>query len=106
MSVPTPVTPSASTPDALLNTYKRAPMEFVRGKGCELFDSEGRAYLDFTAGIAVMAFGHGDAGVAAAMKDAIDTGLIHVSNLFRTPPGEQLAARLVELSFADRVFER
>ena len=104
MSVPTPVTPSASTPDALLNTYKRAPMEFVRGKGCELFDSEGRAYLDFTAGIAVMAFGHGDAGVAAAMKDAIDTGLIHVSNLFRTPPGEQLAARLVELSFADRVF--
>ncbi len=63
-------------------------MEFVRGAGCELFDSEGRAYLDFTAGIAVMALGHGDAGVAAAMRTAIDTGLIHVSNLFRTAPGE------------------
>jgi predicted acetylornithine/succinylornithine family transaminase len=88
----------------LLNTYKRAPMEIVRGAGCELFDSEGRAYLDFTSGIAVMALGHGDAGVAAAMRDALETGLIHVSNLFRTRPGEQLAARLVELSFADRVF--
>lgn len=90
--------------DALLPIYKRAPIEFVRGAGCELFDADGRAYLDFTAGIAVMALGHGDEGVARAIHEALDSGLIHVSNLFRTPPGEALAARLVELSFADRVF--
>jgi predicted acetylornithine/succinylornithine family transaminase len=95
-------TPASS--DALLNTYKRAPMELVRGAGCEVFDADGRAYLDFTAGIAVTALGHGDAGVANAIREALDTGLIHVSNLFRTAPGEELAARLAALSFADRVF--
>jgi len=88
----------------LLNTYKRAPMEIVRGAGSELFDADGRAYLDFTAGIAVMALGHGDEGVANAMREALESGLTHVSNLFRTRPGELLAARLAELSFADRVF--
>ncbi len=89
--------------EALLGLYKRAPMEFVRGDGVELFDSEGRAYLDFTAGIGVNALGYGDEGLREAMHAAAD-GLIHVSNLFRTPPGEQLAARLVELSFAEKVF--
>jgi predicted acetylornithine/succinylornithine family transaminase len=100
MTLPAPTVPS----DALLNTYKRAPMEIVRGAGCELFDADGRAYLDFTAGIAVMALGHGDAGVANAVREALESGLIHVSNLFRSAPGERLAARLVDLSFADRVF--
>ena len=89
--------------EALLGLYKRAPMEFVRGDGVELFDSEGRAYLDFTAGIGVNALGYGDEGLREAMHAAVD-GLIHVSNLVRTPPGEQLAARLVELSFAEKVF--
>jgi predicted acetylornithine/succinylornithine family transaminase len=95
---------TSPTAAALLNTYKRAPMEIVRGAGCELFDAAGKAYLDFTAGIAVMALGHGDAGVAAAMREALDTGLIHISNLYRSEPGEKLAERLVELSFAERVF--
>lgn len=95
---------TSPTSAALLNTYKRAPMEIVRGAGCELFDADGKAYLDFTAGIAVMALGHGDAGVADAVREALDTGLIHISNLFRSAPGEKLAERLVELSFADRVF--
>lgn len=95
---------AADTPGALLNTYRRAPMEIVRGAGCELFDANGRAYLDFTSGIAVTALGHGDAGVAHAIREALDSGLIHVSNLFRTEPGETLAAQLVELSFADQVF--
>ena len=90
--------------NALLNAYKRAPMEIVRGAGCELFDSDGRSYLDFTAGIAVTALGYGDAGVATAMREAMESGLIHVSNLFRTAPGEELAEQLVRLSFADRVF--
>jgi acetylornithine/N-succinyldiaminopimelate aminotransferase len=89
--------------EALLGLYKRAPIELVRGDGVELFDADGRAYLDFTAGIAVNALGYGDDGLKAAIHAAAE-GLIHVSNLFRTAPGEQLAARLVELSFADKVF--
>ena len=88
---------------ALLGLYKRAPVELVRGEGVELFDADGRAYLDFTSGIAVNALGYGDPGLRDALHAAAD-GLIHVSNLFRTAPGEQLAARLVELSFADKVF--
>lgn len=94
----------APTCEALLGTYARPPMTFVRGKGVELFDSEGRAYLDFTSGIAVMALGHDDPGVRAAMQDALDGGLVHVSNLFRTQPGERLAEALVQRSFADKVF--
>jgi len=89
--------------EALLGLYKRAPIELVRGEGVELFDADGRTYLDFTAGIAVNALGYGDEGLREAIHAAAD-GLIHVSNLFRTAPGEQLAARLVELSFADKVF--
>jgi len=89
--------------EALLGLYKRAPMELVRGEGVELFDADGRAYLDFTAGIAVNALGYGDEGLRDAIRAAAD-GLIHASNLFRTAPGEQLAARLVELSFADKIF--
>jgi acetylornithine/N-succinyldiaminopimelate aminotransferase len=89
--------------EALLGLYKRAPIELVRGEGVELFDADGRAYLDFTAGIAVNALGYADEGLREALHTAAD-GLIHVSNLFRTAPGEQLAARLVELSFADKVF--
>ncbi len=90
--------------DALLGTYRRAPMEFVRGEGVRLFDAEGRAYLDFASGIAVNALGYNDAGVRAALQDALGSGLIHTSNLFRTEPGERLADKLVAASFADRVF--
>jgi predicted acetylornithine/succinylornithine family transaminase len=89
--------------DALLPVYKRAPMELVRGRGVMLFDADGKEYLDFTSGIGVNALGYGDPGLRRAIEQAAD-GLIHVSNLFRTAPGEQLAERLVELSFADRVF--
>ncbi len=88
---------------ALLATYARAPMEFVAGEGVELIDADGLRYLDFTSGIAVNALGYGDAGLQDAMRSAA-SGLIHVSNLFRTAPGEQLADFLVEQSFADRVF--
>lgn len=102
MSVMTPPVNTAVTP-SLLPTYKRAPMEFVGGEGVELIDSDGKRYLDFTSGIAVNALGYGDAGLQQAMKQAAD-GLVHVSNLFRTAPGEQLADALVQLSFADRVF--
>ncbi|MBK6487549.1 MAG: acetylornithine transaminase [Gemmatimonadetes bacterium] len=93
----TPVTPS------LLPTYKRAPMEFVRGEGVELIDADGKRYIDFTSGIAVNALGYGDAGLQEAIRHAAE-GLIHVSNLYRTAPGEQLADKFVATSFADRVF--
>ncbi|MBM3885671.1 MAG: aminotransferase class III-fold pyridoxal phosphate-dependent enzyme, partial [Gemmatimonadetes bacterium] len=90
--------------DALLGLYRRAPMEFVRGEGVHLYDAEGAAYLDFTAGIAVNALGYNDAGVKRALLEAAESGVIHVSNLYRTGPGEQLADKLVGASFADRVF--
>lgn len=95
---------SAPTAAPILGTYKRAPMEFVRGEGVELIDSNGKRYLDFASGIAVNALGYGDVGIAHAIDEALSTGLIHTSNLYRTSPGEQLAARLVERSFASKVF--
>lgn len=79
-------------------------MEFVRAEGVRLFDSDGKAYLDFASGIAVNALGYNDAGVNAAIAEASATGLIHTSNLFRTRAGEQLADKLIAASFADRVF--
>ena len=90
--------------DALLGVYRRPPMEIVRGAGVELFDADGKAYLDFVAGIAVNALGYGDEGLERAMREAIECGIVHVSNLYRTAPGERLAEKLVERTFADRVF--
>ena len=98
---------SAGLPEAfesaILGTYKRAPVEFVRGSGVHLYDAEGKAYLDFVSGIAVNALGYDDARLKAAMHAAVD-GLIHTSNLYSTSPGERLAAALVAKSFADKVF--
>jgi predicted acetylornithine/succinylornithine family transaminase len=89
--------------DAVLGTYKRPEMELVRGEGVYLFDAEGNRYLDFVSGIAVNALGYSDAGLRSALHAASD-GLIHTSNLYWTAPGAQLAAKLVEHSFADKVF--
>lgn len=94
----------AAATDALLGTYRRAPMELVRGAGVELFDADGKTYLDFVAGIAVNALGYGDAALEQAMRAALEDGLVHVSNLYRTSAGEQLSLKLAESSFADRVF--
>ena len=89
--------------EAILGTYKRAPVQLVRGEGVFLFDAEGKRYLDFVSGIAVNALGYGDPGLVAAMHAAVD-GLVHVSNLYHTAAGERLAARFVARSFADKVF--
>ncbi|MDQ8153962.1 MAG: acetylornithine/succinylornithine family transaminase [Gemmatimonadota bacterium] len=97
-------TATAIAADAILGTYRRAPMELVRGAGVELFDADGKAYLDFVAGIAVNALGYGDAGLEQAMRDGMTSGMVHVSNLYRTSAGERLSEKLVESSFADRVF--
>ena len=88
----------------ILGTYKRAPMRFVRGAGVELFDEDGKCYLDFASGIAVNALGYGDAGIRDAIETALDAGLVHVSNLYKTEAGERLAHFLVENSFASQVF--
>ncbi|MDP9176089.1 MAG: acetylornithine transaminase [Gemmatimonadota bacterium] len=90
--------------ESVLGTYKRAPMELVRGAGVELFDSNGKTYLDFASGIAVNALGYGDEGIRKAITASLDTGLVHVSNLYRTEPGEDLARFLVNESFAEKVF--
>ena len=89
---------------AILGTYKRPPAEMVRGEGMYLYDAQGKAYLDFASGIAVNAFGYNDAGIACAIRDALQIGMLHTSNLYRTRPGEELAQFLVEHSFASSVF--
>lgn len=88
----------------ILGTYKRAPMRFVRGAGVELFDEDDKCYLDFASGIAVNALGYGDAGIRETIDNVLSTGLVHVSNLYRTDAGERLARFLVENSFASRAF--
>lgn len=87
----------------MVQTYKRAPFVLERGAGMYLYDTEGNQYLDFLAGIAVMALGHSDPGVTAAIQEQAGK-LIHTSNLFYTEPAPRLAERLTALSFADRVF--
>lgn len=94
-------TRAASSP--VVNTYKRAPGEFVSGEGVYLYDAEGKKHLDFVSGIAVNALGYSDPGLVAALRAAAD-GLVHLSNLFETAPATRLAAALVERSFADKVF--
>ena len=93
-----------TTASDIVGTYKRAPMRFVSGSGVELFDDTGKAYLDLSSGIAVNALGYGDAGIRRVMNDVLESGLIHVSNLYRTEAGERLAHFLVENSFASSVF--
>ncbi len=98
------MTALSSDASSLLPTYKRAPMQLVKGEGVELIDSDGKRYLDFASGIAVNALGYGDAGITRTISEALSVGLIHTSNLYRTAAGEELAAKLVERSFASKVF--
>ena len=87
----------------IAKTYNRFPIVITRGKGCTVWDSEGRAYTDFVAGIAVCNLGHAHPGVSKALSDQANT-LFHVSNLYYTVPQVELASWLVDNSFADRVF--
>lgn len=103
----TSATPGGATPTpapVIVGTYKRQKPLFVRGEGVHMIDESGKRYLDFVAGIAVNALGHADPGVMAAMHKAMECGLIHTSNLYRTAPGEQLAQWLVDHTFASSVF--
>ncbi|HEX4629101.1 MAG TPA: acetylornithine/succinylornithine family transaminase [Gemmatimonadales bacterium] len=89
---------------ALLDVYARVGPLLVAGEGVELVGQDGSRYLDFVAGIGVNALGYNHPVVRTAIKRALGAGLVHVSNLFRTEPGERLADELVARSFADRVF--
>ena len=96
--------PASSTPAALLDVYARVGPPLVAGEGVELVAQDGSRYLDFVAGIGVNALGYNHPVLRGAIERALGTGLIHVSNLFRSEPGERLADELVARSFADRVF--
>jgi len=87
----------------IAKTYKRFPIVIAKGSGCTLFDASGRSYTDFVAGIAVCNLGHSHEGVVKAVSNQAQT-LTHVSNLYYTIPQVELAAWLVQQSFADRVF--
>jgi acetylornithine/N-succinyldiaminopimelate aminotransferase len=87
----------------LMRTYKRAPVDFVRGEGALLWDAEDKRYLDFLTGISVCSVGHCHPEVLKAVNEQSHR-LIHVSNLFYTEPMARLAERLSESSLGGRVF--
>lgn len=87
----------------LMHTYARLPISIARGKGCRVWDFEGREYLDFVAGIAVNVLGHGHPDLVSAIQRQAQQ-LLHVSNLYYTEPQVKLAQTLVDHSFADKVF--
>src|SRR5215212_5037145 len=89
--------------DFLMPTYSRNPVEFVRGEGTRLWDSEGNEYLDFLAGISVTQLGHCHPAIVDAVASQAQT-LTHVGNLFYTEPQLRLAERLSKLAIGGKVF--
>src|SRR5271167_683427 len=87
----------------LLQNYSRAPINFVRGEGMELIDEHGNRYLDFVAGIAVVALGHCHPDITRTIAQQAAT-LVHCSNLYMHEPAGKLATKLAEVSGFDRVF--
>ena len=83
---------------------ERCPVCFTRGKGCTLYDQDGKAYTDLFAGIAVNALGYNHPAVTDAIIAQAKTGILHTSNLYYVEPQAELAALLCEHTFADRVF--
>jgi acetylornithine/N-succinyldiaminopimelate aminotransferase len=94
---------TSSETSHLLPVFARVDLGFERGEGAWLIATNGDRYLDFTSGVAVNALGHAHPHLVAALQEQA-TKLWHMSNLFRSPDGERLAARLCEQSFADFVF--
>ena len=88
---------------AVMGTYLRNPVEFVRGEGCRLWDAQGVEYLDFLAGISVVQIGHCHPALVAAVTEQAER-LMHVGNLYYTEPAMRLASRLAELSVGGKVF--
>ena len=88
---------------ALMPTYAPSDLAFEKGEGAYVFTKDGKRYLDFCAGIAVSALGHSHPHLVAALKEQAEK-IWHTSNLYRIPGQEKMAQRLVDNSFADRVF--
>ena len=89
--------------DALMTTYARNPVEFVRGEGTRLWDDEDNEYLDFLSGISVVQVGHSNPRVVDAIQAQVGR-LMHVGNLFYTAPALELAKRLADSSLGGRVY--
>ena len=87
----------------LLHTYNRSSVVFDHGKGVYLYDTDGKEYLDFAAGIAVCSLGYGNETYANALKNQVDK-LLHVSNLYYNEPTTDAAEKLLNVSGMDRVF--
>ena len=98
------MTATSAPAAALLGVYARVGPVFAGGDGAELIAEDGIRYLDFVAGIGVNALGYNHPVIRGAIERALAAGLIHVSNLYRSEPGERLAEELVSRSFADQVF--
>ncbi len=88
---------------SVLPTYSRAPLNFVRGEGSWLIEGDGRRFLDFGSGIAVNSLGHAHPTLVERLKQQAET-LWHVSNLYNISQQQELADKLVDLTFADTVF--
>jgi len=106
--MPNPIAHSTAADPAtfdryVMTTYARFPLTLERGAGCCVWDTEGREYLDFVAGIATCTLGHAHPAMVAAVTQQIQK-LHHVSNLYYIPEQGDLANWLVEHSCADRVF--
>ncbi|HVN87876.1 MAG TPA: aspartate aminotransferase family protein [Candidatus Binatia bacterium] len=87
----------------LFQIYPRAPLAIVRGKGCRVWDADGKEYLDFFGSTVVVNLGHCHPAITRALTEQANT-ILHVSNLHHSVPQAQLAERLVTHSFADRAF--
>jgi predicted acetylornithine/succinylornithine family transaminase len=86
-----------------MSTYARNPVQFVRGSGCRVWDSEGNEYLDFLAGISVLNVGHCHPRVVEAVREQAGR-LTHATNLYYTQPALELSARLAESSLGGKAF--
>ena len=89
--------------ESILHTYNRFPVMFDHGEGCYLYDTEGKKYLDFAAGIAVNALGYHYPGYDAALKSQIDK-LTHISNLYYNEPMSEAGEKLIKASGLSKAF--
>ena len=88
---------------SILSTYKRSNLSFVKGKGSYLITKNGKKYLDFASGIAVNSLGHCNSELIKVLNNQ-SKKMWHISNAFQIPEQEELAKKLVKLTFADKVF--
>lgn len=98
------VTEQKIAQDALVGTYKADRPTLVSGQGCRVTSDDGRSLLDFVSGIGVNALGYSSDVVNQAIASVVATGLLHTSNLYKNDPALQLAQKLTDASFADKVF--